>query len=133
MKLLVDTHVFLWILYAPKKISKRVKDLLSDPEIAKYISAITFWEIALKYQLGKLKLAGFLPDELPTVAQKIGFEILNLDAETASAFYKLPKVKNKDPFDRMLAWQAICQDCTLLTKDLNFADYRNYGLKTVYV
>lgn len=132
MNLLIDTHVFLWILFAPKKISKRVKDLLSDPENAKYISAITFWEISLKYQLGKLKLAGFLPDELPSTAQKIGFEILNLDVEIASTFYQLPKIKDKDPFDRMLAWQAICQDCTLLTKDLSFAGYRNYGLKTIW-
>lgn len=132
MKLLIDTHVFLWIIFAPKKLSGKTKDLLSDPEIAKYISAITFWEISLKYQLGKLKLAGFLPDELPLVAQKIGFEILNLDAETTSAFYQLPKIKDKDPFDRMLAWQAICQDCTLLTKDLSFTGYKNYGLKTIW-
>lgn len=132
MKLLVDTHIFLWILFAPKKISKRIKDLLSDSETAKYISSITFWEISLKYQLGKLKLAGFLPDELLSVAEKAGFEILNLDAETAAAFYKLPKFKDKDPFDRMLAWQALCKDCHLLTKDSAYASYKNYGLKTIW-
>ncbi|MBI2334972.1 type II toxin-antitoxin system VapC family toxin [Candidatus Daviesbacteria bacterium] len=132
MKLLVDTHVFLWIIFSPKKISSRAKDLLFDPEIAKYISAITFWEVSLKYQLGKLKLTGVLPDELPVVAQKAGFEILNLDADTASTFYQLPKFKDQDPFDRMLAWQAIRQDYHLLTKDLSFADYRNYGLKTIW-
>ncbi len=132
MKLLVDTHVFLWIVFAPKKIKSRVKELLLDPEITKVVSAITFWEVSLKYQLGKLKLTGVLPDDLPAVAQKAGFEILNLDADTASTFYQLPKFKDKDPFDRMLAWQAIRHDCHLLTKDLSFADYRNYGLKTIW-
>ena len=46
--------------------------------------------------------------------------------------YKLPKLKSKDPFDRMLAWQAICKGCILLTKDSDFADYRNHELKTVW-
>ena len=93
------------------------------------VSAVTFWEISLKYQLGKLDLTGILPDALPAIAKKTGFEILQLDADTASAFYKLPKLKDKDPFDRMLTWQSIREDCHLLTEDDDFAKYQDYGLK----
>lgn len=100
-----------------------------DPEQKKIVSTITFWEISLKYQLGKLDLTGILPEGLPAIAKKTGFEILQLDAEEASTFYKLPRLKNKDPFDRMLAWQSICRNYCLITEDKDFANYQNCGLK----
>lgn len=129
MKLLIDTHIFLYVLFSPGKISKRAKKILLDPEFTKYISAVTFWEISLKYQLGKIDLTDILPDALPAVAKDTGFEILKLDEESTSTFYKLPRLKNKDPFDRMLAWQAIRNDCYLLTQDRDFTDYKDCGLK----
>ncbi len=132
MKHLVDTHVFLWTVLSPKRISKRVKIILLDTELTKYVSIITFWEISLKFSLGKIDLRGVLPDKLPTIARNTGFEILNLDLETVSSFYKLPKIRNKDPFDRMLAWQAIREDCILLTRDKEFSGYKDEGLNTVW-
>jgi len=132
VKYLVDTHVFLWTVLSPQKISKRVKDILLDTELTKYVSIITFWEISLKFSLGKIDLRSVLPDKFPTIATNTGFEILNLDSETVSSFYKLPKIRNKDPFDRMLAWQAIKEDFHLLTKDQDLADYKDNGLKIVW-
>ena len=132
MKYLVDTHVFLWTVLSPQKISKRVKDILLDTELTKYVSIITFWEISLKFSLGKIDLRSVLPDKFPTIATNTGFEILNLDSGTVSSFYKLPKIRNKDPFDRMLAWQAIKEDFHLLTKDQDLADYKDHGLKIVW-
>lgn len=131
MNYLVDTHIFLWSLFSSRKISKKLKVILLNPEVIKYVSAITFWEISLKFKLGKIELSGILPDRLPGLAQEVGFEILNLDADTASSFFKLPKLKNKDPFDRMLAWQAIKHNYHLMTKDPDFAHYKDYGLKVV--
>lgn len=132
MTYILDTHIFLWSIFSPKKISKRIKNVLSDLQVLKYISIITFWEISLKYQLGKMDLTGIFPDELPAIAKDSGFGILDIDADTAASFYKLPKLQNKDPFDRMLAWQAIKKDFYLLTKDRNFADFKAFGLKTVW-
>lgn len=128
MKLLVDTHIFLWIILFSKKIPKSIKSILLNPENTKIVSTITFWEISLKYSLGKLDLTGILPDTFPAIAKETGFEILELDVDTASTFYRLPRL-NKDPFDRMLAWQAISKDMCLLTKDSQFKDYKKYGLK----
>lgn len=132
MNYLVDTHVLLWIVFSPKKISKRVRDILLDSELIKMVSAITFWEISLKYQLGKIDLKGVLPGKLPIIARDTGFEILNLDCDTASTFHKLSNINHKDPFDRMLAWQAIREDCVLVTHDKDFSDYKDEGLSIVW-
>lgn len=132
MNYLIDTHLFLWVIFSPQKISKKVSGILLDPEMIKYLSVITFWEISLKYQLGKIDLKGVYPDKLPSIAKETGFEFLNLELETAASFYKLPKLKDKDPFDRMLAWQAISKDYYLLTKDSDFLSYKNHGLKVVW-
>lgn len=132
MNYLVDTHVFLWAISAPEKLSKKAKSLLLDVDSAKYISLITFWEISLKFSTGKIDLKGGLPENMPFMAKRVGLEVLSLDIDTVSSFYKLPKLRNKDPFDRMLAWQAINKDFCLLTKDRDFADYKDRGLKIVW-
>ena len=132
MNYLADTHVFLWTVFSPKKISKRVRSIANDSEVTKYISIITFWEIALKFSTGRIDLGRILPDNLPTIAKDTGFEILSLDTDIVASFYKLPKLKNKDPFDRMLAWQAISKDFVLVTTDSDFKSYSKYGLKTIW-
>ena len=72
-----------------------------------------------------------MPDNLPALAKETGFEFLPLDIYTASSFYQLPKLENKDPFDRMLTWQAIKKDFIFMTKDKGVVDYKEYGLKLV--
>lgn len=132
MNFLLDTHIFLWAIFEPKKLPKKLKTSVLNPESTIYISIITFWEISLKFSLGKIDLKGILPDELPKIARRDGFEILDLNIDMVCSFYKLPKLKNKDPFDRMLAWQAISSDYSLLTQDADFADYKDHGLKIVW-
>lgn len=132
MNYLADTHTLLWSLLSPQMISKKVKGILSEPETTKFVSIISFWEIALKFSLGKLDLKDILPDKLPIFVKDARFEISYLNIEVAASFYKLPVLKNKDPFDRMIAWQAISQNFTLLTKDSGFTVYKDYGLKVVW-
>lgn len=132
MNYLVDTHVFLWSVLSTKKLSIKAKSILLDPELITYVSTITFWEISLKFSLGKIQLKGILPDILPKVAQKAGFTILPFDEHVASSFYKLPRVKHKDPFDRMIAWQAINKGHVLLTRDKSFSFYNDDGLSTIW-
>lgn len=131
MKYLLDTHIFLWTLFSSGKILKQIKGILVDPEVVKYISVISFWEISLKFSIEKIDLKQFSPDNLPDIAKEANFKILNLESDAASSFHKLPVTKNKDPFDRMLAWQAISFDYILLTQDPGFADYKDHGLKIV--
>lgn len=131
MNYILDTHIFLWALFEPEKLSKKIESAILDRKSTIYVSAISFWEISLKFALGKIDLRNALPDELPKTAIKDGFEILNLNIDTISSFYKLPRIRNKDPFDRMLAWQTINEGYSLLTQDPDFSDFKDHGLNVL--
>jgi PIN domain nuclease of toxin-antitoxin system len=66
-KYLLDTHSFLWILFDDEKLSEKAKRVVRNEENEIYISIITYWEISLKYSLGRLELEGIRPDELPDI------------------------------------------------------------------
>ena len=132
MNYLLDTHVFLWAVFEPEKLSKKARDAIEDPGNTIYVSTATYWEISLKYALGKLVLTNVLPDALPDIARQMGFEMMDVDADTASTFYKLPRTAHKDTFDRLVVWQAINKNVTLITKDKGIGAYRKLGLRTLW-
>ena len=132
MNLLLDTHVFLWSLFTPGKLSKAVVREIKSPENDVAVSVVTFWEISLKYALGKLELTGIEPEELPDFAVQMNLEILPITAAEASSFHKLPKLSHKDPFDRIIIWQAIQRKMTLVSKDREFKEYFDVGLRTFW-
>ncbi len=132
MKYIIDTHIFLWLLFEPKKIPDNMVQLLRDATNHVAITSISFWEISLKYNLGKLELYGVLPDELPKLAQKMGLDVEDIGAEKMASFYKLPKHdKHKDPFDRIVIWYCINKDATLVSCDGKFEEYELDGLKII--
>lgn len=131
-KYLLDTHTLLWFLISDEKLSTKVKDILLNSEMEKYVSAISLWEISLKYRIGKLKIEERTPADIPGVIERFGYKMLALGVKESSTFYKISKVKNKDPFDLMLAWQAISENFTLISKDKGFDDYKTQGLKRVW-
>lgn len=132
MKYLLDTHVFLWTVFAPDKLSSKARKVIEDRDNEIYVSTVTYWEISLKYGLGKLILTNVLPDALPDISKQMDFETMNLDEHTASTFYKLPKNVHKDPFDRLVVWQAIHQELILITKDKRLSPYTKLGLKVLW-
>ena len=99
MNLLLDTHGFLWSLFTPDKLSKAAAREIKSPNNDVAVSVVTFWEISLKYALGKLELTGVKPEELPDSAGQMNLEILPITAAEASSFHKLPRLSHKDPFD----------------------------------
>lgn len=127
-KYLLDTHTLLWTLFEPGKLSKRVRVLLEDPSQEAFISAISFWEISLKFGLGKLRLKGAAPEQLPALAVKSGFEILSLDEKLLSSYHKLHAGNHRDPFDRMIVWQCLQQNFILLSKDDRLGEHKKAGL-----
>lgn len=132
MEYLLDTHSFLWAVFEPKKLSKSARDAITDPKNRVVVSSITFWEIAFKSALGKLELVNCLPDELPATAIQMGLELIDLEADVAANFYRLPKQLHKDPFDRMIIWLAIQKKFILISKDNQFNTCSKYGLKTAW-
>ena len=113
MKLLLDTHAFLWAAFSPRKLSARVRAAVVDGENTVAVSSLSFWELSLKFSLGKIALEGCTPDELPGVARQMQFDILEADADDMASFH---------------IWQAIRQGWTLVSKDHSFDAYKSHGL-----
>ena len=132
MKYLLDTHTLLWVLFEDEKLSKKAKDVIRNPENEIYVSLITYWEIALKYDIGKLELENITPEEIPHKAKEINIDTLEISESEVSTYFKLPKIKHKDPFDRLIIWQAINKNITLISKDKNIEEYKAFGLKLLW-
>lgn len=132
MNYLLDTHVFIWSILEKKKLSAKVIKVLENPDHHIFVSAVSFWEISLKFALGKLQIDGLLPNELPSLAHQIGFQLLDLNSKDTSSYHLLKSTWHKDPFDKMLIWQAIKQDFILVSKDENITKYANEGLRTLW-
>lgn len=129
---LLDTHYLLWSLFEPEKITNRVLKLLEDEQDTKLVSGVNLWEISLKYALGKLELGGTKPDEIFEQLREAGYEVAELENHLLATYYQLPqKDDHKDPFDRLLIWQAIVNGYTLITQDKKMEQYRADGLKVI--
>ncbi|ANH80123.1 DNA-binding protein [Niabella ginsenosidivorans] len=131
MTYLLDTHYVLWAIAETKKIPARVKMVLTDPENTILVSAVSFWEIALKSRLGKLTLNGFQPQDTPLLCEQMGFECIPLAAAVSSSYHQLAGDHHKDPFDRMLIWQAISNNYILISSDKAVKKYANAGLSVL--
>lgn len=132
MRYLLDSHTFLWALLDRKKLSAKVSILLEDATNTVFVSSVSFWELSLKYRLGKLDLTGVSPEELPTLAQESGLDVLPLLPPEAASYHLLKADWHHDPFDQMLIWQAILNNLTLLSKDKNISKYQSVGLKQLW-
>lgn len=119
---LLDTHAFLWFIEGNKSLSRKARSIIENSTIINYISIASIWEIAIKMSLGKLELKVSL-EEIKNEILKNKFEILPLDFEHILELTKLEK-HHKDPFDRIIISQAISENCTIISKDLNFKLYK---------
>ncbi len=130
MNLLVDTCVLIWALQAPERLRPSSRVLLEDEANTVSVSVVSFWEISLKHALGKLTVRRSTPDVLPDFVKAMGWDILPLDAATASTLHRLPRHdQHRDPFDRMLVWTAITQKLPLVSADASLRDYASAGLQ----
>ncbi len=130
MKYLLDTHVLLWYRLDPRRVSDRHQAIIGSRDDLKLISSLSIWEISLKFSLGKLDLGGHTPEEFLAGALELGFQIVSPEPEQFASFHQLPTViGHKDPFDRMLIWQAIQSDMTFLSQDGKLSEYGIHGLK----
>jgi PIN domain nuclease of toxin-antitoxin system len=115
MKLLLDTHTFLWMDSEPEKLSQHVQELCQNPENTLLLSVVSIWEIQIKKQLGKLELRIPL-SEIIREQQENGIEILAIESAHIFGLEALPN-HHKDPFDRLLISQAIVEGAILLSAD----------------
>jgi PIN domain nuclease of toxin-antitoxin system len=119
--LLLDTHVLLWALLDPARLSPATAAMLVDPVNSLEVSVVTAWEIAVKQSLGKLTLPGPAESWLPPAAAAFGARWLGVTVDEALRLRSLPW-HHRDPFDRMLVAQ-VHGDRRLVTADPAFAPY----------
>ncbi len=129
---LLDTHSFLWAVIEPQRLSAKLRRAITDPANDIHLSTVSFWEISLKFALGKLELSGCTPDDLVRIARDMGLDIVAPSAEEAAGFHRLPRMAHKDPFDRMLIWQCLQRDWAFLSRDRDLGDYRALGLRAIW-
>ena|SRR2546421_8307703 len=122
MRLLLDTHIFLWYISADKKLSVEARDAISDPANEVYLSVVSLWEAIIKHRLGKLPLPQPPEDYLPVQRARHRISSLVLDETSVGQLAKLPTV-HRDPFDRILISQALEHSLTVVTADDVFRSY----------
>ena len=122
MKLLLDTHAFLFWVYAPEQLGEQARLLISDRRNEVFFSVASSWEIAIKVGLGKLKLDGALDEVIPQELLRNGFTLLPIDHAHVLSVSALPR-RHGDPFDRLLICQAIAAGLTLVTRDDKLKGY----------
>jgi PIN domain nuclease of toxin-antitoxin system len=132
-KYLLDTHALIWAIVDDDKLSKPVLKILQDTDNQLYVSAVSFWEIAIKFGKGKLYFENFQIQNVPDYCNKLGIEQLPLMPDEAINYSNLPYYENhKDPFDRMLIYQCIRGNYTLLSRDEKMIVYKNDGLECIW-
>ena len=128
LKLLLDTHTLLWTIGKTDELSDFVKHELKNAHNEILVSAVSLWEIALKYSIGKL-IVNFDVLKVPEYCQNMGFTLIPLNPDEALNSLRLPPKKHKDPFDRMLIYQCINNGWTLVSRDTKIEVYKKDGLK----
>lgn len=116
---LLDTHILLWWLSDDKKLSGRVRSVISDPDNHVWVSAVSVWEVIIKKSLKKLKA----PDNLLESLESNNFELLSMTVDHAIYLEHLPLIHH-DPFDRLLIAQCVVEDLVLITNDKIMPKYR---------
>lgn len=122
MNVLVDTHVWIWSLADPSRLSAESRSLLSSSRNVVYLSAASAWELAIKAALGKIELPEPVETYVPTRMARQGITALPITHTHALRVSTLPP-HHRDPFDRLLIAQALVERLPILTADVAFDRY----------
>ena len=128
MRLLLDTHTFLWWVEDAPELSKKARQAVANPGNECFLSLVSCWEMAIKLSLGKLKLAGVIERFIPEQLAANGFRQLEIEFRHVARVAALP-FHHRDPFDRLLAAQAKEEKLAIVSADTVF---RKYGVKCIW-
>lgn len=122
MRLLLDTHTFIWLDASPDQLSTEAQHILHDPHNDLLLSLVSVWEVQIKAQLGRLDIRGELAGIIQEQQEINGIELLPITLPHVLALSELPP-HHRDPFDRLLISQARVEDIILVTRDENISKY----------
>ncbi len=122
MKLLLDTHAFIWWDDSPANLSPVVLELFKNKAHTIYLSLVSVWEMQVKLQIGKLEFNLPLSEKISNQQRTNNIQLLPVNIEHIFALNQLP-LHHRDPFDRLLLAQSLVEDITLVSKDQRFSQY----------
>ena len=122
MRLLLDTHVFLWMISSPEKLSETARELIVSEENEIFFSSVSGWEIAIKFGINKLKLPDKPDIYVPRQIEESAVKVLPIRLAHTLNIYHLPDI-HKDPFDRLLISQSQLENLPLITDDTKIKQY----------
>ena|ERR1041384_7857450 len=122
MRLLLDTHVFLWYITDDRRITSELAAAIQNETNEVFLSVVSVWEALAKHQLGKLPLPSPADEYLRSRREQHGIASLSFDEPSLSHLLRLP-LHHRDPFDRMLICQAIQHELRVATADAIFEQY----------
>ena len=122
MKLLLDTHAFIWWANEPEKLSEKALAACQDENNTLLLSVVSVWEMQIKMQLGKLKISCPIEELIKRQQQANGLQILSIELAHVLSLSNL-RSHHKDPFDRLLIAQAKVEEATLVSVDPVFSSY----------
>ena len=128
MKLLLDTHAWLWFVLADKQLSAAARAAIEDTSNESFVSMASVWELGIKLSLGKYQLATPFDEFLNHAIDGQGFQRLTIEPAHVVRVAQLP-FHHRDPFDRLLIAQALEESATLVTLDPHAAAY---GVATLW-
>jgi PIN domain nuclease of toxin-antitoxin system len=131
MRLLLDTHTLLWAIGKSNELSEKVIREIKNGSNDILVSAVSLWEIALKYSTGKLIIDEI--ENIPKYCEEMGFELVPLEpVDALNSLYLPQKNIHKDPFERMLIYQCIKNEYIFVSKDTKIEIYKENGLKYIW-
>jgi PIN domain nuclease of toxin-antitoxin system len=123
MKIIIDSHALLWFGWDDPHLSQKARQIISDSENELLISAGSMWELAIKYSLGKLQLTTDYRAFVQNALERLDLSVLSISLDHAVCLSALP-LHHRDPFDRLLAAQAMVEHVPLLSADAAFDAYQ---------
>lgn len=122
MKLLLDTHAFLWFIAGDDRLREPARTLITSPETERLLSVAGLWEMSIKASLGRLDLDLSFANLVEQQVAGNGITLLSVAPAHLDALARLP-FHHKDPFDRLMIAQAMHEEATVLSRDAAFAAY----------
>lgn len=122
MRLLLDTHAFLWFIGGDERLSDKAKEAIANLENDVFLSVASLWEIAVKINIGKLKLPRPFSELVPEQLMQNELTILHIELSHMTRYVDLP-LHHRDPFDRLIIVQAQMEEMPLVSKDEVFGSY----------
>ena len=123
-RVLIDSHVLIWLLYEPDKVSTETQNLIQEADVV-YLSSVSLWELALKFNKHKL---AYSPKELILGAKELNLERLSLRDQHILSLERI-KLSHKDPFDSLLVAQSEAEESVFVTADNRILDSGYHTLK----